>query len=128
MFKFKRGETVLFGGEQIEVPKLTIEKWKLLISNIETLPSLVINVLAARDTSDFTANVVAAADLAIDEVVELVAVLTDKSPEWIEKNVDMKEMVNFISATAKKNDLVDAAKKCRAALSRWTGSPAEPSP
>lgn len=127
MFKLRRGEVVPFGGEEIEVPKLTIEKWKLLITQIETLPSLIVNVLSAKDQTDFAVTVTAAAELAIDEVVRIVSVLTGKDPEWIEANVDLKEMIGFISATAKKNDLVEAAKKCRAALSRWSGSPQEPS-
>lgn len=108
-----------FGGRRVEVPKLTIAKWKLLFDQIETLPQILLNVFASRNTADFTPAIVAALGLALDEVINLVAALTGLEPEWIEENVTHTELITFIERTVKKNDLQEAAKKFRAAFGKW---------
>lgn len=120
MFKFGRenkaatmADVINFGGKSVEIPKLTIAKWKLLFDRIETLPSVLLNVFSARNTSDFSATLVAGLSLVLDEVVELVAVLTDLDKEWIEQNVDQNELIDFIAKTVEKNDLSAAVKKFR---------------
>ncbi|WP_217597172.1 hypothetical protein [Cohnella sp. GbtcB17] len=125
MFKFNRAnkaaaaDYIQFGGKQVAIPKLTIAKWKLLFEHIESLPMIIINVLAARRTADFTATVVASLGMTLDEIVRLTAVLTELEPEWIEDNVTHDELIEFLTRTASKNNLQDAAKKFRAALGKW---------
>jgi hypothetical protein len=126
MFRIKRNETVPFGGEQIEIPKLTIEKYQLLIAQMEVLPSLLMSIWGAKGTVDLATTIIAASQLAGEEVSRLVGVLTGKDPEWIRKDVAMNEVIHFLKETAKKNDLVEAAKKCRAALLKWSGNQTAP--
>ncbi|MFD2330669.1 hypothetical protein ACFSR7_15560 [Cohnella sp. GCM10020058] len=121
MFGFKKSasEQISFGGRQVKIPKLTIAKWRALFEQIETLPQIIISLLAARNTPDFTATVVAALGMTLDEVVRLTAALTELEPEWIEANVTHDELIEFLTSTAKRNNLQEAAKKFRGALEKW---------
>ncbi|MFD2334727.1 hypothetical protein ACFSR7_36250 [Cohnella sp. GCM10020058] len=121
MLGFKKStiDQVAFGGRQVPIPKLTIAKWRALFEQIETLPQIIISLLSARNTPDFTATVVAALGMTLDEVVRLTAVLTELEPEWIEANVTHDELIAFLSSTASKNNLQDAAKKFRGVLGKW---------
>ncbi|SEM81836.1 hypothetical protein [Paenibacillus sp. OV219] len=102
---------VMFGEKRVDIPKLTVAKWKALFGKVETLPQLLLDVIASRQTSDFTATVLVGIQMAFDEIVELVAVLTELEPAWIEENVDHNELIQFISRTVQRNNLNEAAKK-----------------
>lgn len=119
---FKRGkeeqEFVYFGEQRVEIPKLTVGKWKLLTENIESLPQILINVLSAKGSDNFTASLVIGVSLAIEEIVTLVAVITELEEEFIYNNADHNDLMNFISKTVKKNNLTEAAKKFQAVLAK----------
>lgn len=108
-----------FNEKRVEIPKLTIEKWKHLIAKIETLPSIIMSIFAARSSSDLSVYVIAALDAGLDEIVDLVSVLTDIPSEWIMKNVGLNELLDFIEKTARKNDFGEAGKKFRAVLGKF---------
>ncbi|MFC5528469.1 hypothetical protein [Cohnella yongneupensis] len=108
-----------FGGNRIEIPKLTIAKWRLLFDRVETLPSILINIFSSRNSSNFSATLIAGLGLVLDEIVELVSVLTGREREWIEENVDHNELIEFITKTAEKNDFASAVKKFSAAFGKW---------
>ncbi|GIQ63717.1 hypothetical protein PACILC2_22850 [Paenibacillus cisolokensis] len=118
-------DSVIIGGKVVAVPKLTIEKWKALFSVIDSLPQLIVSVLAKRDSSDFVTTTVVAAGLALDEAVKIVAVLADLEPEWVEKNASLDELLEFIRLTAEKNDLQRVAKNFRAVLGRFATAPTD---
>ncbi len=134
MFKFNRenktalADTIDFGGQRVQVPKLTIKKWRMLLDNIQTLPQIFIDVLMARGSSDFTATVTAALSVALDEIIELVSVLTELDKEWIEENVDHNELLNYVEKTVQKNDFAEAGKKFRAVFGSMIPSAAFRSP
>lgn len=114
----RKPDRIDFGGKKIEIPKLTVAKWRLLFDRIEILPSVLLNIFSARNSSDFTATIVAGTGLIIDEVVELISALTGYDPQWIEENVTHTELIDFITNTVQKNDLVEAGKKFRAAFGK----------
>jgi len=110
---------VILGEKSVKVPKLTVEKWKALFERIEALPQIIVNVLAARGTDDFAATAVVGANIAIDEAINIVAVLADVDADYIEKNADANEITDFIRATLEKNDLQRAIKNFRAVLGQF---------
>lgn len=120
MFGRKENDHVLFGETKVEVPKLTIEKWELLIENLETLPQIIVNVLSAKQEDNFTAKLVVGTSLALSEVVKLVAVITGLEEDFVRKNADHHSLYDFIKKTMKKNDLNTALKKFQTAIVQIT--------
>lgn len=119
---FKRGKAdedcVYFGEERVEIPKLTVGKWQLLFENIETLPQLLLNILSARGSDNFTAVLMVGLSVALEEVVSLTSVITGLSEDFIRDNADHNDLIDFIVKTIKKNNLNEAAKKFQAVLSK----------
>ena len=120
MFGRKESDHVLFGDTKVEIPKLTIEKWELLIENLETLPQIIVNVLSAKQEDNFTAKLVVGTSLALSEVVKLVAVITGLEEDFVRKNADHHSLYDFIKKTMKKNDLNTALKKFQTAIVQIT--------
>ncbi|RJE90674.1 hypothetical protein D3P07_00775 [Paenibacillus sp. 1011MAR3C5] len=116
LFGQSQQDSVQLGDKTVQIPKLTPEKYKALFERIETLPAIVIRVLADRDTDDFVATVLAGANLALDEMVQLVAVLADMDAEYISSHADLNEITDFIRLTLEKNDLQRTLKNFRAVL------------
>ncbi|MFB6473023.1 hypothetical protein ACFCW7_09255 [Paenibacillus glucanolyticus] len=118
---FKRNKDtdfVYFGEQKVEIPTLTVGKWKLIMENLESLPQLLVNVLAAKGTDDFTARLVVGTSIALEEVVTLVAVVTGLDEQFIYDHADLNNLVDFITKTVKNNDLNEAAKKFRAMFAK----------
>jgi len=110
----KSNDTVVLGEKSVKVPKLTPEKYKALFERIETLPSIIVNVMSARKSDDFAATAIVGAGLALDEAVNIVAVLADVDRDYVSKHADLNEISEFIRATLEKNDLQRALKNFRA--------------
>ena len=86
------------------------------MSKIETIPHIIMSVLAAHDSEDFTATVVVGAGLALDEAVGIVAILADVEPDFVANHADLSEISEFIRLTVEKNDLRNVVKNFRAVL------------
>lgn len=126
MFSILKPNTVKLGDKRVPIPKLTIAKWKLLFAEIGSLPNIISDVLQARDTVSFSATLTVAFEMAADDVLRIVSVLTDEPVEWLEEQADPVQIIDFIVATANYNNLGEAAKKYRAAFAKWMASPAAP--
>jgi hypothetical protein len=118
-FNKTQNDAVYFGDVRVEIPKLTIRKWESLFNTVESIPQLIVNVLAAKGSADFTATLVVAAGMALDEAVKIVAAITELDAEFIKDNAGLTELTEFIAKTAQKNDLSAAAKKLQAAFERF---------
>lgn len=120
MFGRKEADYVLFGEKKVDIPKLTIEKWELLIENLETLPQMILNILASKNEDNFTAKLVIGTSIALGEVVKLVAVITGLEEDFVRKNADHNSLYDFVKKTIKKNDLNAAIKKFQAVIAQVT--------
>jgi hypothetical protein len=114
------GEFML-GGRAVTVPKITIEKLKVVSSRIESLPQIIIQALSKRGTDEFTPTVIVGVTLVLDELVNIVAALADLESEWVEKNVGIDEMIEYIRLTAEKNDFSNIVKNFRGILGNSGG-------
>lgn len=101
--------------KRVEIVKLTPEKWKKLFNTVDTLPGLIVQVITAPK-EDFYAYVVEALNLALDEVVEIVSVLTDVEREYITKNVGVDEIFEYLQRMVKRNRLDSIAKNAKSLL------------
>ncbi len=110
---------VTIGSKPVTIPKLTIAKWQELFGVIESLPRLALTVLATKHSDQFVPAIVAAAGLAIDESVRIVAVLTELEPDYIRNEATPNEIIEFIRLTAERNDLEQTLKNVKAVLGRF---------
>jgi hypothetical protein len=101
--------------KKVEIPKLTPERWKKLFEKVDMLPGIIVQVLLAPK-KDFYSTVLTAIDLMIDELVEVVAILTEIDAEYIKKNVGIDELIEFLTKTVRKNKLAGMVKNLQSLL------------
>jgi hypothetical protein len=101
--------------KKVEIPKLTPDRWKRLFEKVDMLPGLIVQVLLAPK-DDFYTVVVSACQLALDEVTEMVSLLSDIDVEYIRKNVALHEIIEFITRTVKRNKLDEIGKNLKSLL------------
>lgn len=110
------GEHEMYLGDQrVKIEKLTIVKWRELFETVDKLPGLIVQVLAAPQ-EDFYSYVITAVDLALEEVANIVAVLSGLEVEYILNNVGVDELFEYLSRTVKRNRLEDVAKNVKSLL------------
>lgn len=109
--------SVFLGDKLVEIPKLTPAKYKLLFGRIEALPQIIARIVASRGDGDFISTALIGVDIALDEIVEVIAALTDVEAEYIRNNAGIDEITTFIVRTLERNDLATTLKNFRAVLS-----------
>ena len=121
LFKRKSNITALnenemmLGEQRVKIEKLTIAKWRELFAVIDKLPGLIVQILSAPQ-DDFYAYVVAGLDIAFEEVAQIVSVLTGLDADYIEHNVGVDELFEYVSKTVKRNRLEDVVKNVKSLL------------
>ncbi|MCU9614076.1 hypothetical protein OEV98_10945 [Caldibacillus lycopersici] len=103
------------GDKKVEIKKLTPVLWKKLFATIDRLPGLVVQVLLAPK-EDFYSYIVSASELAMKEVVQVVAVLSDIDEEYIDNHVGLDELVDYLVKTVKKNNFKGIVKNVKSLL------------
>lgn len=106
---------VLLGGQAVKVSKVTIGQWRQLYSVVGTLPQMLISVVTAPADSRVS-YLLAVLESAIDDVVNVVAVLTGLEPAWIDENVSPDELMAYFVAVARVNDFGGLLKNVQGAL------------
>lgn len=101
--------------KKVDIPKLTPERWKKLFEKIDLLPGLIVQVLLAPK-EDMYSTIIMACELAIDEVIEVVALLSEIEVEYIRKEVGLDETIEFLVRVVKRNRLTDAVKNLQSLL------------
>jgi hypothetical protein len=107
--------TAYLGGKRVEINKLTPKKWRELFETVDQLPGLVVKVLLAPK-EDFYAYAVSAGEIAMGEVVRVVAVLSELDEEFIDENVGLDELIDYLAKTAKKNNFGSVVKNVKSLL------------
>jgi len=106
---------MMFGEQRVKIEKLTIAKWRQLFETVDKLPGLIVQVLSAPK-EDFYAYVLTALNIALDEIAEIVAVLTGLEAEYITENVGVDELFEYLFRTVKRNRLEDVVKNVKSLL------------
>lgn len=121
MFKRKSNITALnenemmLGEQRVKIEKLTIAKWRQLFETVDKIPGLVVQVLSAP-ADDFYSTIIAALDIALEEVAQIVSVLSGVDADYITDNVGVDEMFEYIARTVKRNRLDDVVKNVKSLL------------
>lgn len=121
MFNFKSKFTALnenemvLGEQRVKIEKLTIAKWRELFAVVDKLPGLIVQVLTAP-AEDFYSYVITALDISFDEIANIVSVLSGLDSDYIEKNVGIDELFEYLSRTVKRNRLDSVVKNAQSLL------------
>ncbi|WP_162174494.1 hypothetical protein [Paenibacillus sp. FSL R7-269] len=106
---------IILGGQAVKVRKVTIGQWRELYSVVGNLPQMLISVVTAPTDSRIP-YLLAVVESAIDDVVNVVAVLTGLEPAWINENVSPDELMAYFVAVARVNDFGGLLKNVQGAL------------
>ncbi|GBG09513.1 hypothetical protein PAT3040_04163 [Paenibacillus agaridevorans] len=104
MFPFFKKDRVEIGRKQVEIPKLTRARLKKLTEHIGTIGEYLVKLFLTPE-NDRAVFIVAAADVAIDEIYELTALLSDLPIEYLDEQASLAECTEFLKLTWEKNDI-----------------------
>ena len=101
---FLKSERVILGKKQVEIPKLTRARLKKLTEHIGTIGDYLVKLFLTPE-NERAVFIVAAADVAIDEIYELTSILSDLPLEYLDEHASLAECTNFLRLTWEKNDM-----------------------
>lgn len=101
---FLKSERVILGKKQVEIPKLTRARLKKLTEHIGTIGDYLVKLFLTPE-NERAVYIVAAADVAIDEIYELTSILSDLPLEYLDEHASLAECTNFLRLTWEKNDM-----------------------
>lgn len=104
MFPFMKKDRVQLGNKQVEVPKLTRARLKKLTEHIGTIGDYVIKLFLTPE-NERAVFIVAAADVAIDEIYELTSILSDLPIEYLDEHASLAECAEYLKLTWERNDI-----------------------
>lgn len=110
-------EYMLLGGEKVEIVKLTPKKWKLVINSISTLPTMIVTVLQAPK-DQVAEYLFHAFEMSQGEIVEAVHKVTGLEKEFLEDQVGLDEIIEYVVRVFKKNRLDQLGKNLQSLLSK----------
>lgn len=101
--------------KKVDIPKLTPERWKKLFEKVDLLPGLIVQVILAPKENMYS-TLITACELAMDEIIEVVALLSELDEEYIRNEVGLDETIEFLARVVKRNRLNDAVKNLQSLL------------
>jgi hypothetical protein len=104
MLPFLKKDRVQLGDKRIEIPKLTRARLKKLTDHIGTIGDYLVKLFLTPE-NERVVFIVAAADIAIDEIYELTALLSDLPIEYLDEHASLAECAEYLRLTWEKNDI-----------------------
>jgi len=104
MFGLMHKDRVWLGKKQVEIPKLTRTRLKKLTEHIGTIGDFLVKLFLTPE-NERAVFIVAAADVAIDEIYELTSLLSDIPIEYLDEHASIAECTNFLRLTWERNDM-----------------------
>lgn len=106
---------MILGDKRVKINKLTPNKWRQLFEAVDKLPGIIVQIITAPQ-EDFYAYVINGLDIAMDEFIHIVAVLSDIDEEYIREEVGVDEIFEYLARTVKKNRLDSVVKNVKSLL------------
>ncbi|WP_342480402.1 hypothetical protein NST07_25655 [Paenibacillus sp. FSL L8-0340] len=106
---------IQLGDRMVKVRKVAVGQWRELFAAVNMLPELIMGVMSAP-AENRAAYLFAVIDHALNDIVQVVSVLTRFEPEWIEENVAPDELMAYFTAVARVNDFGGLLKNVQGAL------------
>lgn len=108
-------DTVLLGEKRVEIVKITPVKWKKLFTVVDNLPGTILQIITSPK-SDLYMTLVQAFDFSLNEIVTVVSLLTDIDEDYINENVGLDELIEYVALTVEKNRLDTVVKNVKSLL------------
>jgi len=108
-------DTVLLGNRKAEVKKLTPALWKKVFGAVDLLPGVALQVFTAPK-ADLSAYLLQAFDVALEEMIEIVSLVSDIDKDYLFNDAGLDELVEYVYLTIKKNRLDQTAKNLKGLL------------
>jgi biotin-(acetyl-CoA carboxylase) ligase len=106
---------MVLGEKRVKINKLTPNKWRELFEAVDKLPGIIVQIVTAPQ-DDFYAYVINGIDIAMDEFIHIVAILTGIDEEYIREEVGVDELFEYLARTVKKNRLDSVVKNVKSLL------------
>lgn len=115
-----KNQSVTFGEgrdnpKSAQIRKITIAQWQELFGVINSLPQLLMSVVSAPPAQRAGYLVVALRE-SVEDITQIVALLTDIDAEWIKQNASGDELFSFFAETAKVNNFGELIKNVQGVL------------
>lgn len=110
-------DTILLGNKKAEVKKLTPAIWKKAFGAVDTIPGLVLSLIQAPK-QDLAAYLIQAFDMALDEMLEIISVITGIEKKYLHDEAGLDELIEYIYLTIKKNRIDQTAKNLKSLLKK----------
>lgn len=117
-------DVILLGNKKAEIKKLTPALWKKVFSSLDTIPGLVMSLIQAPK-EDLAVYLIQAFDMALDEMLDIISVLTDIEKEYLHDEAGLDDLIEYLTLTIKKNRIDQTAKNLKSLLLK---SPTEQTP
>lgn len=118
MFFKKSSEDHMYLGEKrVEIIKLTPNNWKLVFGSIKTLPTVIITVLQAPK-HEIAEYLMYAFEMSQAEIIEVVHKLTGVEVAYLNSEVGLDEIVEYVTRVVKKNRLDTLGKNLQSLLGK----------
>ncbi|WP_127580827.1 hypothetical protein [Paenibacillus koleovorans] len=104
MLPFIKKDHVRLGSKKVEIPKLTRNRLKKLTDHIGTIGDFLVRLFMTPAEGRAT-FLVAAADIAIDEIYEVTAILSGLPEEYLSEHASFGECAEYLRLTWEKNDI-----------------------
>jgi hypothetical protein len=106
-------DSVRLGDKAVKVRKLTPAKFRELNEATGMIPVFIMHISDALQSDDFNAYMASLVSELFDEVVRIVAVLSDVDAEYIDQNAGIDEIIKYLTKLAEKNDFATAVKNLK---------------
>lgn len=89
---------------EMDVPVITPHLAKKIMEKADILPGVIFSVITSyRPESNYLAGLFVAIEVAMDEVTEIVAILSGLELEYIREEVSLTEIIEYLTKVVKSN-------------------------
>ncbi|QHZ49942.1 hypothetical protein [Paenibacillus larvae] len=111
----RRTDVVKLGKHQVKIAKITPKKWRSLVESIQVLPQLIANV-AFAPPDDFAVYALQASEVALDDLLLTVSILSGIDVKELENEAGIDEIVDYIVHVYEHNNIDDLVKNVKRLL------------
>jgi hypothetical protein len=101
--------------KSVAIRKITISQWQELFGVINSLPQMLMSVVTAPP-SERAGYLIVALSESVEDITQVVALLTELDVEWIKQNASADELFTFFVETAKINNFGELIKNVQGVL------------
>lgn len=115
-------DTILLGNKKAEVKKLTPALWKKVFGALDNIPGIALTLMQVPK-QDLTAYLIQAFDMALDEMLEIISLISGIDKKYLHDDAGMDDLVEYVYLTVKKNRIDQMSKNLGSLLKKPNPNP-----